>query len=59
MTRSKGRFLLPAALALVASALTAATARAERRPPYGMDAAIMQLKARVTKQPVVLSFLAG
>jgi len=41
------RFLLPAAaLALAASALTAATARAERRPPFGIDAAMLENQVR-------------
>src|SRR5262245_7064945 len=47
MTRSRGRFVRPAAaLALVASALAVGTARAERRPPYGMDAAMLEAQVR-------------
>jgi flagellar motor switch protein FliG len=34
------------ALAVVACALTAATARAERRPPYGMDSALLEAQVR-------------
>jgi hypothetical protein len=47
MTRSRRRFVLPlAALALAACALTAATARAERRPPSGVDAALLEMQVR-------------
>jgi flagellar motor switch protein FliG len=47
MTRSKRRLVLPAAaLALAAMTLTAATARAERRPPYGMDAVLLEAQVR-------------
>src|SRR5262249_3367409 len=47
MTRSRRRFRVPAvALALAASTLAAATARAERRPAYGMDAAMLEAQVR-------------
>jgi len=47
MTRSKRRLVLPAAaLALAAMTLTAATARAERRPPYGMDPVLLEAQVR-------------
>jgi flagellar motor switch protein FliG len=47
MTRSKRRLVLPAAaLALAATMLTAAGARAERRPPYGMDAVLLEAQVR-------------
>ena len=47
MTRSKRRLVLPAAaLALAAIVLTAATARAERRPPYGMDSVLLEAQVR-------------
>ena len=38
--------LLAAGLALAATALTATTARAERRPPYGMDAILLETQVR-------------
>ena len=47
MTRSKRRLVLPAAaLALTAIVLTAATARADRRPPYGMDSVLLESQVR-------------
>jgi len=47
MRRSKRRLVLPAAaLALAAMTLTAATARAERRPPYGMDPVLLEAQVR-------------
>src|SRR5215831_12623886 len=46
MTR-KGRFVLPAAaMALTGVVLAAATAHADRRPPYGMDAAMLEAQVR-------------
>jgi flagellar motor switch protein FliG len=47
MTRSKRRLVLPAAaMALTAIVLTAATARADRRPPYGMDSILLESQVR-------------
>src|SRR5580765_46975 len=47
MTRSKGRLVLPAvAMALVASVLAASTARADRRPPGGPDALMLEAQVR-------------
>jgi len=47
MTRSSRRFVLSAAaLALAAGALTARTARADRRPPFGVDAAMLETQVR-------------
>jgi flagellar motor switch protein FliG len=47
MTRSKRRLVLPAAaIALTAMVLTAATARADRRPPYGMDSVLLESQVR-------------
>ena len=47
MRRSKGRLVLPAvALALVASVLAASTARADRRPPGGPDALMLEAQVR-------------
>jgi len=40
--------LLAAGLALAATALTATTARADRRPPYGMDAILLETQVRET-----------
>jgi flagellar motor switch protein FliG len=47
MTGSKRRLVTPAAaLALAAIMLTAASARAERRAPYGMDPALLEAQVR-------------
>src|SRR6266498_1501970 len=47
MTRSKRRLVLPAAaLTLTAIVLTAATAHADRRPPYGMDSVLLESQVR-------------
>jgi flagellar motor switch protein FliG len=47
MVRNRRRLVLPAAaLALATIALTAVTARAERRPPYGMDAILLEAQVR-------------
>src|SRR5262252_9488957 len=43
MTRRRRPFV---ALVIAASALTAATARADRRPPYGMDAVLLEAQVR-------------
>ena len=40
--------LLAAGLALAATALTVTTARADRRPPYGMDAILLETQVRET-----------
>ena len=40
--------LLAAGLALAATALTVTTARADRRPPYGMDAILLEAQVRET-----------
>jgi len=40
--------LLAAGLALAATALTVTTARADRRPPYGMDAILLESQVRET-----------
>ena len=47
MTRSRRRLVLSAAaLALAAGALTSGTARADRRPPFGVDAAMLETQVR-------------
>src|SRR3954463_14158162 len=47
MTGSKRQMVVRGmALAVVACALTAATARAERRPPYGMDPILLEAQVR-------------
>lgn len=47
MTRYRRRFVLPvAALAFAGTAFAAATAHADRRPPYGMDAAMLEAQVR-------------
>jgi flagellar motor switch protein FliG len=47
MTGRKRQLVLSSvAVAVVASALTATTARAERRPPYGMDAVLLEAQVR-------------
>ena len=47
MTRSRRRLVVSAAaLALAAGALTGRTARADRRAPYGVDAAMLEAQVR-------------
>src|SRR5436190_5897539 len=47
MTGSKRKLVLSSvAVAIVASALTATTARADRRPPYGMDPILLEAQVR-------------
>jgi flagellar motor switch protein FliG len=47
MTRSNRQLVLSGvAAAIVASTLVATTARAERRPPYGMDAVLLEAQVR-------------
>jgi len=49
MTRSNRQLVLSGvAVAIVASTLVATTARAERRPPYGMDAILLEAQVRET-----------
>jgi len=49
MTRSNRQLVLSSvAVAIVASTLVATTARAERRPPYGMDAILLEAQVRET-----------
>jgi flagellar motor switch protein FliG len=58
MTRSKRRLVLPAAaLALTAILVTAATAHAERRPPYGMDSVLLESQVRESIERRIIPLL--
>jgi len=49
--------LLAAGLALAATALTVTTARADRRPPYGMDAILLETQVRETIERRIVPLL--
>ena len=49
--------LLAASLALAATVLTVTTARADRRPPYGMDAILLETQVRETIERRIVPLL--